>query len=81
LSVNIIPFLTLAEVKNLAKGLAMANDIDLRSYDEPVVTSEVTGGELTWRVSFQAKSPGRPGGHFVVLIKDSTKQATYLAGE
>ena len=81
LSVNIVPWLTPDEVAQISKRVAISNGVELEKYDEPSVTSDTSGGRVTWRASFQMKPPTPPGGHFTVMVDDLTKKATFTAGE
>ena len=81
LSVSIIPWLTAEEAAQISKRVAKSNGIELERYDEPSVTADTSGGKVTWRASFQMKPSTPPGGHFTVTVDDSSKKATYIAGE
>ena len=81
LSVSIVPWLSSDEVAQVSKHAATSNGIELEKYYEPSVSAVTLGEKVTWRASFQMKHPTPPGGHFTVIVDDSTKKATYIAGE
>lgn len=81
LSVSIIPRLTSEEVAQIAKRLAISKDVELDKYAEPRVAVDTSGGKVTWTAAFQMKSSATPGSNFTVIVDDSTKNVTYIAGE
>ncbi len=56
------------------------NEIPLREYGVPRVSSDVFEGERFWAVLYSGRFR-IPGDHFMLLINDATKAVEYLPGE
>lgn len=67
--------MTDAEAINLANMAAGAAGVDVSNYKEPTVTLEGT----TWRLFYDLRPPGRPGGHFTVTV-DPSGQTRLIPG-
>jgi hypothetical protein len=73
--------LTYNDVSELAIETAKANGADLAAYSTPVLSFDKSKSQDQWRASFTLKGESRPGGHFMVLVDDSSKRTKFLPGE
>ena len=75
------PQLTKDEVISIAEATARAEGFDIRKYNMTGCHYEFTDKDHTWTVFFELKPPTPPGGHFLVVVDDQTKKATFMPGE
>ena len=70
------------EVIKIAKEKAIQEGFDLAKYDRKGCYYEyIEEDHYTWTVFFDGKPPRAVGDHFLILINDHTKEATFIPGE
>ena len=66
-----------AEVRSIATYNAIADGVDLKLYDDPVVSLDSSGVEPIWRVTFKMKSPALEGSYYMVPVTDRMRKASF----
>lgn len=61
----------------LATNLATTKKINLTEYGQPVVSLDQKSGD--WRFLFTLKPPGKPGGHFIILV-NKNGESRFIGG-
>jgi hypothetical protein len=73
--------LTYHEVGALATEVAKTHGVALNEYNQPVLDYDKSRSHAEWHVRFTMRTQQRPGGHFAVIIDDSTRGARLVMGE
>ena len=66
-------------VREIAERLAAQQGEHIQDYEPPIITFDSATGE--WWLLYELKPPGRPGGHFGVLVCDKTRDAKFVPGK
>ncbi len=67
-------------VIEIGKQAAKKSGYQLEDFKEPKVTKDRMQRKLKWTLYYEGKI-AVPGGHFIVIIDDTTKKAEVLPGE
>lgn len=70
--------MTEMKVLEIAKEVAQTHDIDLAEYQMPSIEYDSENKE--WFVSYVIKPPTPPGGHFSIIVDDTTGEAKFQGG-
>jgi hypothetical protein len=72
--------LTYDQVKVIAAKAAQDKGIKLERYNEPVLRFTKSDGGSEWWVGYTRRDPLRLGGHFAIVVNDSTKEVRVVPG-
>ncbi len=73
--------LTRTKVLRIAEAKARSEGYDIAKYNMTGCHYEFMDKNATWTVFYEIKPPTPPGGHFMVVVDDKTKEATLAHGE